>query len=492
MFMADNKKKKGSVASGLFWSFGERITAQLVTLIVTVVLARLLDPEQYAVVAIVSILITIANAFVTGGFGNSLIQKKDADDLDFSSLAIFSFCFSILLYIILFFVAPLISRFYGIDQLTAIIRVMGIRIIIASINTIQHAYVSKQMAFRKFFVSTLFGTIVSGFVGVLMAYLGFGLWSLVWQYLTNVSIDTIVLFFTCGWKPSIKFSFERVKKLFSFGWKLLMAEVLTTVYNELRGLVLSKGFPATELSYYNQGKKYPALFNNNIEVSVNKVLFQKLSDEQDDLRKVKKITSLTVSLSAFLLFPLYVGMMGCARSLVLVLLTEKWLPCVEYLRIACLIFMIEPLITSVTRTLKSIGQGGLFLFLVVFRYTVGALLIFLSFILFHEPHVVVFSGFVAMFIMWVVGVCINQKMIKYSVLEQIADFIRPLIICIIMFILLMFIEKLNIGVWATLTVQFLVGVFSYVGLSFIFNRRMALPVLNYIKNLINKGRSKEV
>lgn len=217
-----------------------------------------------------------------------------------------------------------------------------------------------------------------------------------------------------------------------------------------------------------------------------------MSDEQDDLRKVKKITSLTVSLSAFLLFPLYVGMMGCARSLVLVLLTEKWLPCVEYLRIACLIFMIEPLITSVTRTLKSIGQGGLFLFLVVFRYTVGALLIFLSFILFHEPHVVVFSSFVAMFIMWVVGVCINQKMIKYSVLEQIADFIRPLIICIIMFILLMFIEKLNIGVWATLTVQFLVGVFSYVGLSFIFNRRMALPVLNYIKNLINKGRSKEV
>jgi O-antigen/teichoic acid export membrane protein len=484
--MATNnkEKKKGNVASGLFWSFGERITAQLVSLIITIVLARLLDPDHYAVVAIVSIIITIANAFVTGGFGNSLIQKKDADELDFSSMLIFSLLLSLLFYVVLFVGAPFIAEFYKMEELTAIIRVMGIRIIVAAINSIQHAYVSKQMAFRKFFISTSFGTVISGIVGILMAYLGFGAWALVWQYLTNVTIDTIVLQFTCGWKPSFRFSFIRVKSLFSYGWKLLVAEVLSTVYSEIRGMVLSKGFEATELSYYNQGRKYPALFNNNIEASVNKVLFQKLSDEQEDLPKVKEITSITVSISSFVLFPLFMGLMGCANSLVSILLTDKWLPCVEYLRIACLIYMITPLISSLTRTIKSQGSSGAFLLVTVLRYAVGIILIIISLIVFNEPHVVVFSGFVAMVIMWLLSLRINKKLIGYGFLEQIKDFGRPLLNSTIMFVLLMLIESLRMSSWKTLIIQIIVGFSSYIGLSFLLNRKVSLRVWNFIEGKI--------
>lgn len=210
------KNKKNSIIGGLFWTFGERITAQLVTTIVTIILARLLEPEHYGIISIVTVFISFCNIFVSSGFGSAVVQKKDITELDFNTAFIISFTVSLVMYIVIYICAPYIAKFYQMSVLIPVIRVMGIRLIIASLNTIQHAYIQRKMQFKKFFFATLFGTIVSAFLGVILAYKNFGVWALVVQYLTNTIIDTIVLLFVCEWRPKIQFNFENAKKLFSF------------------------------------------------------------------------------------------------------------------------------------------------------------------------------------------------------------------------------------------------------------------------------------
>lgn len=212
---------KNSVLSSLFWKLAERIGAQGVNLIVSIVLARILAPEDYGIIALVTIFITISNVFIESGLPTALIQKKDADDLDFSSVFYCNIVISIILYIIIFFVSPFIAQFYNNEQLTSVLRVLAITVLIAGLKSVQNAYVSRKMIFKKFFICTSIGTIGSAFLGIYMAYKGFGVWALVTQQLTNTIVDTIMLWITVRWRPIAKFSFSRLKKLFGFGWKML-------------------------------------------------------------------------------------------------------------------------------------------------------------------------------------------------------------------------------------------------------------------------------
>lgn len=216
---------KSSVISSLFWKFAERIGAQGVNLIVSIILARILAPEEYGLVALVTIFITISNVFIENGFGTALIQKKDADDLDFSSVFYCNILISIILYDIIFLASPLIAQFYNSEQLTSILRVLGIVVLVSGLKSVQNAYVSRKMIFKNFFISTSIGTIGSAVVGIWMAYNGYGVWALVAQQLTNNIVGTIMLWITVKWRPKLKFSFERLRELFKFGWKMLCSRI---------------------------------------------------------------------------------------------------------------------------------------------------------------------------------------------------------------------------------------------------------------------------
>lgn len=213
--------KKENVVYSLFWKFAERIGAQGVNLIVSIVLARILAPEDYGIVALVTIFITISNVFIESGLPTALIQKKDADALDFSTVFYCNIVASIILYIIIFLISPLVSKFYNNEQLIPVLRVLAISILIAGLKSIQNAYVSRKMIFKKFFICTSVGTITSAIVGIWMAYNGYGVWALVTQQLLNTTIDTFMLWMTVRWRPIAKFSFARLKQLFNFGWKML-------------------------------------------------------------------------------------------------------------------------------------------------------------------------------------------------------------------------------------------------------------------------------
>ena len=217
---------KKKVFSGLVWTYAERFLAQSISIIVTVVLSRMIEPEEYGVIAIVTVFITFADTFAINGLGNALIQKKNADDLDFSSVFYFNIIFSMLLYFIIFEGAPFVAYLYKKDILTIVLRVMAIRIPIAAVNSVQQAYVSKIMEFKKFFYATLFGTLFSAVIGVIMATRGFGVWALVSQYMSNTIIDTLVLWKVVGWRPKRMFSWKRMKTLYSYGWKILATSLL--------------------------------------------------------------------------------------------------------------------------------------------------------------------------------------------------------------------------------------------------------------------------
>ena len=355
----------------MIWKFAERIGSQLVQTVVSIILARILMPEDYGIISLVTIFITICNVFISSGFGNALIQKKDADEVDFSSVFYASLAISVVLYIILFFGSPLIASFYENEQITLILRVMGLRLPIAAVYSVQQAYTSRKMQYRKFFIATLIGTIVSGAVGICMAYGGMGVWALVAQNMVNVGVNMIVLFFVVEWKPKLLFSFQKLKGLLSYGWKLLVSGLLETGYNELRSLIIGKKYSTTDLAFYDQGKKYPSLIADNINSSMNSVLLSAMSKRQDDREKVKSATRRSIRLSAYLLMPCMIGLACVAEQFVRVLLTDKWLPAVPFIQIMCIVYMFYPIHTANLTAIQAVGRSDLFLILEIRYYTVS-------------------------------------------------------------------------------------------------------------------------
>lgn len=288
--------KKEKVFSNLVWRFLERTGAQAVALVVSIILARILTPEDYGIIALITVFINILNVFVDSGLGTALIQKKNADDVDFSTVFFTNIIFCIVLYILIFFTAPFLASFYKKEELTAIIRVLSITILVSGIKNIQQAYISKTLQFRKFFFATLVGTIIAAIVGILLAFQGLGVWALVAQQLTNLIIDTILLWITVKWKPSFVFSFQRLKVLFSYGWKLLVSALLDVSYTNLRNLIIGKKYSSEDLAFYTKGELFPKAIVGNINNAIDSVLLPTMSEEQDDKIRIKQMTRQAINL----------------------------------------------------------------------------------------------------------------------------------------------------------------------------------------------------
>lgn len=477
--------------SGLIWKFAERIGAQVVSTVVSIILARLLMPEDYGIVSLVTIFITLCNVFVVSGFGSALIQKKDADEVDFSSVFYASIVIALLLYALLFFTAPLIAKLYddvNAKLLVAVLRVMGLRLPIAAINSVQQAYVSRRMAFRKFFWATLFGTIASAVVGIWMAYSGYGVWALVAQYLTNVCIDTIILFIVDRWHPRLKFSFQRLKGLLSYGWKLLASSLLNTGYGELRSLVIGIKYSATDLAYYDKGKTFPGLIVTNIDSSIDSVLFSALSKVQDDRVKVKNVVRKGIRTSSYVIFPCMVGLAVIAEAFVRVVLTDKWLPIVPFLQIMCFVYALQPIHTANLQAIKALGRSDLFLILEIAKKAMGITLLLVSmwFGVIWIAASSILGGIIGSFI----NAFPNKKLLNYGYFEQIKDLLPALLLSLVMGGIVYCIGFIPWNSLIILIVQILVGITIYIGGSFIFKLESFHFILKTIKSFFKHKKER--
>lgn len=473
---------------GMIWKFAERIGSQLVQTVVSIILARILMPEDYGIISLVTIFITICNVFISSGFGNALIQKKYADEVDFSSVFYASLAISAVLYIILFFGSPLIASFYENEQITLILRVMGLRLPIAAVYSVQQAYTSRKMQYRKFFIATLIGTIVSGAVGIGMAYGGMGVWALVAQNMVNVGVNMIVLFFVVEWKPKLLFSFQKLKGLLSYGWKLLVSGLLETGYNELRSLIIGKKYSTTDLAFYDQGKKYPSLIADNINSSMNSVLLSAMSKRQDDREKVKSATRRSIRLSAYLLMPCMIGLACVAEQFVRVLLTDKWLPAVPFIQIMCIVYMFYPIHTANLTAIQAVGRSDLFLILEIIKKVVGitGLLISMWFGVFWIAFTMMITTVINSF----VNAFPNKKLLNYSYWEQIKDILPGAGLSILMGIPVYLMNYLPIHSAIILCLQIVVGIALYIILSILFKIDSFHFLFGFIKDLF-RGKKKK-
>ena len=281
--MSNETGMKNKVASGLFWKLLENGGAQGIQFVIAILLARLLTPAEYGVVGIIMIFITIANVFVQSGFSTALVQKKQADEVDFSSVCYFELAASVVFYALLYLAAPAIAEFYAIPVLKPIVRVLGIVLFPGAVISVQTAYVSRNMEFRGLFFSTLAASAVSGVISIFMAYRGFGVWAMVWQQISYYISLMVVLFLTVSWKPGLCFGFDRIRTMFAFGWKLLCASLLDTVFNNLYGLLIGKIYNEELLGSYNRGEQFPKLIATNLGAAIQAVLLPAFSACQDDL-----------------------------------------------------------------------------------------------------------------------------------------------------------------------------------------------------------------
>lgn len=474
--MSNNK-----VVKNFLWRLAERCGAQVVTLLVSIVLARLLSPEDFGTVSLVMVFTTILQVFVDSGLGTALIQKKDADDLDFSSVFYFNFAVCLVLYIGMFFAAPYIARFYQDESLTAIIRVISLTIVISGVKGIQQSYVSRNMMFKRFFFSTLGGTIFSAFLGIGMAYFGFGVWAIVAQQLSNTAIDTLILWLTVKWRPKKMFSWSRLKGLLSYGWKLLASSLLDTVYNNLRNLIIGKFYTSADLAYYNQGDKFPKVIVTNINSSIDSVLLPTMSGEQDNRVRVKSMTRRAIKTSTYIMAPLMMGLLFCAEPVVRLVLTEKWLPCVPYLQIFCFTYLFWPIHTANLNAIKSMGRSDLFLKLEIIKKMVGLVLLLLTMRI--SVMAMAYSLIVSGILSQIINSWPNWKLLDYSYFEQLRDIFPSLLISVLMGVCVSLVTKLNLGSGLTLLIQIPLGAVIYLGISAVFKLEEFEYLVQMMKSL---------
>lgn len=466
-----------NVMKNFLWRFAERSGAQIVTFIVSIILARLLSPKDYGAIALVTVFLAIMQVFVDSGLGSALIQKKNADDLDFSSVFIFNFIVCIILYIFMFFVAPIIAEFYDDKNLVAIIRVISITILISGVKGIQQAYVSRNMLFKKFFFSTIGGTVFSAFLGIFMAYKGFGVWALVAQQLSNTAIDTLILWITVEWRPKFIFSWKRLKSLLSFGWKLLISALLDTTYNNLRNLIIGKLYSPADLAFYNQGDKFPKVIITNINASIDSVLLPTMSREQDNKEKVKSMTRRAIKTSTYLMAPMMMGLAFCSDNIVRLVLTEKWIECVPYLRIFCITYMFWPLHTANLNAINALGRSDWFLRLEIIKKIMGLTVLLLT--MWHGVMVMAYSLLLTSVLSQIINSWPNKKLINYSYIEQLQDILPSILISVFMGICVSLVNIFKLPILIKLIIQIILGVLIYISISEI----LKLESYKYIKNI---------
>ena len=482
----EDSNLRAKTISSLFFRFSERILAQVTSLVVSIILARLLSPDDYGVISLIMILITICDILVTYGFGNALIQKKDADQIDFSSCFYASLAIAIGLYLILFFTAKHIATYFDVSILKPIIKIMGIRVVVGAYNTIQHAYVSRHMMFKKFFFSTLFGTLIAGLCAVFMAYKGFGIWALVANYLVNTFIDTIILSFTIKWRPIFAFSFDRVKSLFSFGWKILLSGLIGQISNEVRSIVIAKRYTSADLAFYNKGESFPKLFSTQINTTISSVLFPVISNSQDNPETMKRVVRRGIKTITFLMTPMLLGLAAIGEPFVTVLLTDKWLPAVPFIRVFCLVYLLKPFAQLGEAFLNGIGESGLILKIGIVNKTLSLSLLIIAFS--FGPFAIAVSALMVEIVNTAFMVYYFHRLISYTIKEQFKDLAPIYFIGCVMFAGVYSLHFIPMHDLVTMITQIAIGGVVYISLAKVIKIDSLDYVIQLARHYLRKNR----
>lgn len=479
---------RNTAVVNLAWRFFESCGTQIVSFVVSIILARLLDPSVYGVIVLVNVFIAILNVFIASGMSTALIQKKDSDDLDACSLFYFNIFMCIVLYTGLFFAAPLIADFYQNPDLVLITRVLGLSMVISALGVVQRANISKKLLFKKTFFATLASTVVSAVVGISMAYAGFGVWALIFQSLASSFCSTLIIWIIVPWRPKLMFSLSRLKRLFSFGWKMLVTALIEVVYNDLSSLVIGKKYSSTDLAYYNKGQSFPSIIITNVNTSIDSILLPIMAKEQEDKSVLKLMTRRAIKTSTYVMGPLLIGLAVCGNTIVRLLLTEKWLSCVFFMQVFCIIYLFWPIHTANLNAIKAMGRGDLCLKLQILKKSIGVIAILIS--MWISVEAMAISMLVTTLISTIINAFPNKKLLNYSWFEQMRDLLPNILTACLMAVPVLFLGFLPLPDILVLLIQVATGGIVYFLLSLLFKLESFRYVFETAKGFIKRKGTK--
>lgn len=462
----------------MIWTFMERIGTKVVQFALQLLLARLLVPEDYGLCALLLAFINIATVFVNSGLNTALIQKKEADSLDFSSVLYLSLSISVIIYVILFFSSPLIADFFNDNRLSLLMRVLAVTLIIGAFNSVQLSVLTRNMQFRKLFIANLLGMIVSAIISIVMAMNGFGVWSIVIQYLINRLVVTLALFALVRWMPKLEFSWIRIKSLFSFGWKCMTTTFLSTIVTDIYTAVVGKFYPKSQLGVYDTGNKIPATISETFSSSLGNVLFPAFSKLQNDIPQLRAIVAKSNKISSFLIAPIMFAIIASAHPIISILLTDKWIGAVPFLQMACLLYALYPLHIANISAISAIGRSDVTLRCEIQKKIVD--LSFLALMVNFSIYWVALGRVLTSFVSLWINMRPNKKFLQYDVWQQIVDIIPTFIIAVVMCASMFLVDLFELSIVIELTTKILIGLIVYLLLSYMFNRQTMISVLNII------------
>lgn len=477
---------KSSIVSGLLWKLLERGATQGVQLLVQILLARLLFPEDFGIIAILNIFIIVGNTIVQSGLNLALVQKKDADEIDFNSVFYLSLVVALIMYLILYLFSPVIADLYNESLLVNLLRVFGLTLFLGAFKSIQIAILSRTMEFRKLFVSSLGAIVISGIAGIVLAFYNYGVWALVYQQLINKLLVVVILWFSIDWRPSLLFSMKRLKILFSFGWKILASTMMYDLYNNIRTLLIGRLYSPAMLGFYSKGMQFPDLITSNINGSIQSVMLPAFSHQQDNKVKLKAMIQRTIKMSSFLIFPLMVGLATTAESLVIIILTEKWLPSVNFIILFSVAFAFRPIQSANQQTINAVGRSDITLKANIVSRIVelGILLVTVQF----GVLAIAGGGIIAALISSMINAYPNKNLVNYGIQEQFIDVSPSAIGALIMGGIVWSVSLIHLPIFIKLLLQIFTGIISYVFISLVMKNESFVYIMTSIQRYLDKKK----
>lgn len=482
--MAEQSLKSKTV-KGASWSFLDNIANQGITFLVGLILARMLTPEEYGLIGIITIFIAVFNTIVDSGFSNALIRKNDADDIDYSTGFYTNIVFSLFLFLLLFFSAPLIANFFNEPQLVLLLRVMGSIIIINALAIIQRTILVKKIDFKTQTYISLISSIGSGVLGIGMAYKGFGVWALVGQLVSRQFFNTQFLWIFNRWLPKLVFSYRSFLEMWSFGWKLLVSSLIDTVWKEIYQVVIGKCYSTATLGQYTRAKQFSDICSTNLTGIIQRVSYPVLSSIQDDRVRLKYAYQKVIKTTMLPTFVLMLGMAACAKPMILILIGEQWLECVPMLQMICIYGALYPLHALNLNILQVQGRSDLFLRLEIIKKVIGVGPLLIG--IWGDIYLMLFGTVIVSFISYYLNAYYSGPYLNYSIKEQVKDILPSLMVAITMALPVYVMSYIPLNHFILFPLQVIAGASIVIAIcetkklpEYIEIKGIAMPIINRI------------
>lgn len=482
---------KKIVVKSLIWKILERGFAQLAGIIIQIFLARLIAPESFGELAVIVSIINFASIFVQSGLSTVLVQKKEITDVDVSTMFYMSLGITLIVYLIIFILSPIIANYYGIPILKSALRVLGSILFLYAINAIQMAILTRRMEFDKIFYRSIIALPLAGGISIVMAYNGYGIWALIFYNILNALFTCLTMFFCAKIHLSLKFCMNSAREMYNFSIKIMFASIITSSHDLIRTNAIGRTYNTSELAYYDKGNTYSSYLVQGVTAAISSVMLPTFSKNQDDYLVLKKMLRRSSKLTAFIMWPLLAGVAALANPLIQLLLTDKWIASVPYLMIFCVLRMPSCLINIDKQVYYAIGNSGISLKYEVFLCFINIIMLILNLLIYPEaPMFIAIGATVVEFIGLVIIFFISKRLIGYSLKERFFDLIKPLFNTIVMFLIVYLIGKSNVYINFKLLFQIIVGILVYIFMALVTRDDSLRYLLETIKQFLGENKKK--